>query len=187
MRDEAVVYEGAVARLHDEFSRLQRFLSEKGAPHYLPAIEDVFPKTMLLAAASYFEHRLSSDVEQIAMEATTEDHVLVWLVRSKVIERQYHTWFDWKAPNANKFFRLFGDGFRQRAQESVNGDERLKQSVADFLEIGRERNKLVHENFGDFALDKTAEEVVALYNSARVFVDWFPTAVRQYSVALNGG
>ena len=33
--------------------------------------------------------------------------------------------------------------------------------------------ELVHENFGDFALNKTAEDVVALYNSARVFVDWF--------------
>lgn len=179
------IVEGPVGRLHDEFSSLQRFLNENGAPQHLSAIEDVFPKTMLLAAASYFESRLSEEVERIAVDATTDDHVLVWLVRRGATNRQYHTWFDWKARNANRFFQLFGDGFKARAEESVNSNDRLKQSVADFLEIGRERNSLVHDNFGDFALDKTADDVVALYNSAKVFVDWFPTAVRQYSVALD--
>ena len=186
MRAEMVV-EGPVARLHDEFSSLQKFLSENGAPQHLPAIEDVFPKTMLLAAASYFESRLSREVERIAVDATGDGHVLVWLVRRGTISRQFHTWFDWKARNANRFFQLFGDDFMERAKESVNRDERLKQSVADFLEIGRERNSLVHENFGDFAFGKTAEDVIALYNSAKVFVDWFPTAVKQYSVAASQG
>lgn len=186
MRAEVVV-EGPVARLHDEFSSLDMFLRKNGAPQHLTAIEDVFPKTMLLAAASYFEDRLCKDVERFAMEATAEDHALVWLVRRKAIERQYHTWFDWKARNANSFFGLFGDDFKRRAQEAVNNDATLKQSVADFLEIGRDRNSLVHENFGAVALEKTAKEVVALYNSAKVFVDWFPTAVRQYSVALGPG
>ena len=176
------VLEGPVDRLHDEFSKLQKFLSENGAPQHLSAIEDVFPKTMLLAAASYFESRLSEEVDRLAVSGTTDGHVLVWLVRRTTMNRQYHTWFDWKARNANRFFQLFGDDFKTRAEESVNGDETLKQSVADFLEIGRQRNSLVHDNFGDFALDKTADDVVALYNSAKVFVDWFPTAVRRYSV-----
>lgn len=189
MQREAIVYEGAVARLYDDFLNLQEFLKEKGAPHLLFALEDVFPKTMLLAAASYLERRLSTDVERIAVEAAADDHVLVWLVRSKVIERQYHTWFDWseRNVNANSFFRLFGKGFKQWAEELVRNDERLKESVADFLEIGRERNKLVHENFGNYTLEKTAKEVVALYNSAKLFVDWFPEAVRRYSAALNQG
>ena len=180
-----VIVEGPVARLHDEFSSLETFLSENGAPQHLSAIEGVFPKTMLLAAASYFEKRLTEEVERIAMDATADDHVLVWLVRRGAINRRYHTWFNWEARNANHFFQLFGDGFKAHAKESLNRDEKLKQSVADFLEIGRERNSLAHEDFGNFALDKTADDVVALYNSAKVFVDWFPTAVRQYSVALD--
>ena len=185
MQAEAeVTYESAVARLHGEFSTLRKFLSET-APRYLLAIEDVFPKVLLLAAASYFESRLTSAVEQLAREATTDDHVLVWLVRRKAISRQYHNWFDWDKRNANQFFRLFGDGFKEQAEEWVNANDRLRNSIVDFLAIGRERNGLVHGNFGDFVLGKTAEDVVALYDSARVFVDWFPDAVRQYAGAAG--
>lgn len=175
------MYQNVVHRLHGEFSDLQKFLSEKGGVTFLPVIEQNFPKTMLLAAASYFEVRLSEEVEQFAKDATSDGHVLVWLIKNKAIIRQYHRWFDWDKRNANKFFSLFGQGFKEQADEWVRSDEKLNKSVVDFLEIGRERNRLVHENFGDFTLEKTASDVYELYESAVGFVDWFPRAIRDYS------
>ena len=175
------MYRNIVDRLHGEFSDLQRFLGEKGGVPYLSVIEENFPKTMLLAAASYFEHRLSDEVELLAKDATADGHVVMWLIKNKVISRQYHTWFDWDRKNANPFFSMFGQGFKEQAAEEVKSDEKLNKSIVDFLEIGRERNRLVHENFGAFTLEKTASDVYGLYESAVGFVDWFPKAIRKYS------
>ena len=175
------MYRNVVDRLHGEFSDLQKFLSEKGGATFLPVIEDNFPKTMLLAAASYFERRLSDEVELLAKDAMAEGHVLMWLIKNKAISRQYHTWFAWESSNANKFFSMFGQGFKDQATEWVKSDEKLNESIVDFLEIGRERNRLVHENFGKFTLQKTASEVYELYKSAAGFVEWFPKAIRNYS------
>ena len=136
---------------------------------------------MLLAAASYFERRLSYEVERLAEEATAKDHVLVLLIKNKAISRQYHTWFSWESRNANRFFSMFGQGFKDKADQWIRSDENLNQSVVDFLEIGQARNRLVHGNFGEFTLEKTASEVYALYQSAAGFVDWFPWAIRKYS------
>ena len=171
----------AVNRLHDEFSELQKFLGEKEGVTFRSVIEENFPKTMLLAAASYFEHRLSEEVELLAKEATADGHVLMWLIKNKAISRQYHTWFDWDTRNANQFFSMFGQGFKEQAVEEVKKDEQLHKSIVDFLEIGRERNRLVHGNFGDFTLEKTTSDVYELYESAVGFVDWFPKAIRNYS------
>lgn len=86
----------------------------------LPVVDEAFPKALLLAAASHFEKRLTETVEDFAKEVTTDDHPIVSLVKAKAIERQYHGWFDWNKGNANKFFSLFGTGFKQYAQDQVN-------------------------------------------------------------------
>ena len=79
---------------------------------------------------------------------------------------------------------MFGQNFKDEAAKWIAEDDRLRQSVRDFLEIGHERNRLVHGNFGAATLEKTTAEVYNLYESAKVFVDWFPDAIRRH---LSGG
>ena len=50
-----------------------------------------------------------------------------------------------------------------------------------FMEIGRDRNRLVHQNFGSFSLEKTSSEIYDAFRLATKFVDWFPDALREYS------
>ena len=166
--------------LYEDFSDLREFLAHNDGVQLLPIIERNFPKTLLLAAASHFEHELSREVEDLAKDETSDEHVLVWLVKRKAISRQYHTWFDWNARNANQFFRMFGERFKDRAAEWVKEDQGLGDSVRDFLEIGRERNRLIHEDFANAPMEKTAAEVYEMWNSARMFVEWFPTAIRRH-------
>jgi uncharacterized protein with ParB-like and HNH nuclease domain len=45
-----------------------------------------------------------------------------------------------------------------------------------FLELGNERNRLVHENYATFPMEKTLEEVYALYKKSCLFVDALPAA-----------
>ena len=180
------MYPNVVDRLHGELSDLREFLlGVADGVAFLPFVEGLLPRTMLLAAASHFESRLADEVERLAAEEVGEGHVLTWLVRRKAIERQYHTWFSWETRNVNSFLSMFGSDFKEEAARWIAEDRGLEQSVRDFLEIGRERNRLVHENFGDAPLEKTAAEVYGLYESARVFVDWFPGAIRRFSRGLT--
>jgi RiboL-PSP-HEPN len=71
------------------------------------------------------------------------------------------------------FFSLFGSEFRSKMTNLnlVNGSEDLPAAVRAFLEIGNERNKLVHRNYAMFALDKTIDEIYALYRKGLTFVE----------------
>ena len=169
-----------VERLHGEFSDLREFLNAADGAKFLPIVEGYLPRTMLLAVASYFENRLSKEIELFAAEEAGDDHLLTWLIRNRVIGRQYHTWFSWDRSNVNTFLSMFGQGFKDEAAGWIAEDESLRQYVIDFLGIGRERNRLVHENFGAAPLEKTTAEVYGLYESAKVFVDWFPGAIRRH-------
>ena len=50
----------------------------------------VFSKGLLIAAASYFEECIQRDIKTLAAEFSTSS-LLVGLIQSKAIERQYHT------------------------------------------------------------------------------------------------
>ena len=138
-----------------------------------------------MAAASYFEKALSDAVIEFAETATAEGHPLMWLVKNKAVSRQYHTWFDWDRKNANSFFGLFGELFKEHMIERVEGDKELAGSIRAFLEIGSERNRLVHEDFANLSLEKTTQEIYTLYSDARMFVDRFPTSLREFSLAVS--
>jgi hypothetical protein len=68
----------------------------------------------------------------------------------------------------------------------VDNDAELKASIEAFLEVGRERNRLVHQDFGSFSMEKTSKEIYELYSAAMKFVDWFPRALADYSNSNSG-
>lgn len=140
--------------------------------------DDYFRKVLLLSAASYFEHKVSETLLEFVFERTRGDGAILALVRSKAIERQYHTFFDWKSNNANTFFSLFGPHFKDYMKTQVEKDDGLRDAIRAFLEIGRLRNELVHLNFASFPLEKTVEEIYDLYKIANRFVVCLPDRLR---------
>jgi hypothetical protein len=80
---------------------------------------------------------------------------------------------------------MFGEDFRSHKIELVKIDRNMSKSISDFLEIGRERNRLVHQDYGSFFLEKSAEEIFASYVSGMVFVDFVPKALRDFSAKLQ--
>lgn len=131
---------------------------------------DHLRKLVLLSAASHFEHELSEAMVAFARISSGGHEGIVSLVRAKAVERQYHTWFDWKNKSANSFYRMLGDQLGGRMKEEIKQDENLKTAERAFLELGSLRNQLVHQNFAVFPLDKTTEEVFQLYQSACRYV-----------------
>ena len=123
-------------------------------------------------AASYFETRLKEILTNFVEKKSSNDSLLTNLVKNKVLERNYHTFFNWEAKNANVFFSIFGEEFKHNACADVNSNEDLKKSIIDFLDLGNNRNKLAHQNFAHINMDKTAEEVYSQYRSALMFIKY---------------
>lgn len=128
-------------------------------------------KTLLLSAASYFEYTLCREVANFTQEVTGGNGLIQSLVKTKAIARQYHSWFDWDKPNANKFFAMFGQDFKEHMAARLTEDEALVEGVKAFMELGRERNLLVHSDYASYLINKTPEEIYSLYQKASTFVN----------------
>jgi hypothetical protein len=141
-------------------------------------LESNFRKTLLLSAASYFEYTLSREVATFTDEITDGNMMIGSLVQTKAISRQYHTWFDWKSSNANQFFSMFGQDFRDHMAKKVAADVILSTSIKAFMEIGRYRNQLVHSDYASHLINKTLEEIYKLYLEANEFMKIVGTELR---------
>lgn len=170
-----------VDELHESFVGLLSVLDEAGEVSLRAVADKNLRKSLLLAAASYFERRMTETVMSFVEDATNRNMLIAALVRNKAVSRQYHTWFRWDGTNANSFFGLFGSDFRDFMKERIREDDDLDDSVRAFLELGRERNRLVHQDFGTFPLEKTTKEIHALYTRAMRFVDAVPDALREFN------
>jgi hypothetical protein len=169
-----------VDTLHAQFSDLVQLLDQGGEISLRALADDSFRKSLLLCAASYFEHELTMSLIAFVEEASNSNLLITSFLRNKAISRQYHTWFKWEDNNANQFFGLFGSDFRDYMKALVKTEVDLDESIRAFLEIGRERNRLVHQDYGTFTLEKTANEIYQRYGQAQRFVDRFPLVLREF-------
>lgn len=168
-----------VGRLMAEHNALIAFLPQQEVSLRISA-DAAFRKTLLMSAASYFEVRMAAAVIDIFSEATNHSEALLEFVRTRAVDRRYHDWFDWKTINANKFFGAFGVSFKSFMADRVKEDTNLEESIRAFMEIGTIRNRLAHENFALFNLNKTVSEIFEMYQKALNFVDSFPDMLEAY-------
>jgi hypothetical protein len=178
--------QSVVDRLHGEMEDLISVLDAAGEISLRSTADDNFRKALLLAAASYFEHRMTEAVMGFIRECSLGNPLVEAFVHNKAVSRQYHTWFEWDEKNANRFYGLFGKAFRDHMKDRVRKNEELESSVEAFMEIGRERNRLVHQDFGTFSMEKTAQEIFRLYRRALPFVEAVPAVFREFCKLQRG-
>ena len=154
--------ETAVDRLFLEFRDASSILRTAGELSLSSAMDVSSRKAVLLAAASYFERRLSAAVLAFCQEVSGNNRLVPALVLNKAITRQYHTWFDWNGSTATTFFSLFGPEFKKHMQDLLKKDEALRSAIRAFIEMGRDRNRLVHEDYSTFTLEETIQEIYEL-------------------------
>jgi hypothetical protein len=160
-----------VERIYRESSDIINHLTQAGEISLALSAGDTLRKALLLAAASYFEYRLTSDVLIFTADSAGENSLISSLVRAKAINRQYHTWFNWDRENANAFFSLFGDRFKSYMIARIAADPTISENISSFIKIGSERNKLTHGDFASFSLSLTSEDIYNHYISALIFVN----------------
>jgi len=161
-----------IDKMYEDHKLLHNVLLEHKEVSLASDSDNKLKKVLLVSAASYFEYEVANAVLGFANSSSNENPALLSLIKAKVIERQYHTYFQWEGQNANKFFSLFGERFLAECKASVKAQRDLDESIRAFLEIGSTRNQMMHENFSTFPMDKTAEEVYALYQRAEGFLDF---------------
>ncbi len=147
--------------------------------------EDTFRKSLLLAAASYFESEIKEHIMRLAGKHSGSNEMIVAFVRKKAVERQFHTYFQWESRNANSFFGLFGQGYKSYMTERVNVNQKYDEAIQAFLELGQARNQLVHQTFGSFRLERTSEEIFELYKKACIFVNSLETSFDEYLQSIS--
>lgn len=168
-----------IDRIFREHKNLKEFLTGHKEISLEASTDEIYRKTLLLAISSYFEDRITNCVLQYVQDQTHEKHIISELVRTKVVSRQYHTWFDWNSKNVNSFLGMFGEEFKKYATKKIK-NEKLEESIKNFLELGLNRNRLVHQNFASFSLEKTSEELYSSYQSAIKFIEWLPKSLREF-------
>jgi hypothetical protein len=174
-----------VHQLYEDFMALSVALDAAVEPSLSVAANDCFRKALLLAAASHFEMVITTSIVEYVSSKAGPSSLAVEFVRRKALARQYHTLFTWDGRNANTFFALFGEEFKKHAEELVKADDALRDGIQAFLELGDDRNRLVHQGFGSYSLEKTAEEIFFAFERARVFADSLPSLLSSFSAAAG--
>ena len=114
-----------IERQYNDSKELFEYLMGKGEVSFATYINNVYKKVLVLSAASYCESAISGLILQFANEVSSKDKRVVKLIESKVIERQYHTLFDWNSKNTNTFWKLFGEDTKTKARNKIDNDEVL--------------------------------------------------------------
>jgi arsenate reductase-like glutaredoxin family protein len=151
------------------YHAIKDFLLKSNNLSYQNIIEENFKKSFLLSCASYHENRICHCIESFFTKKSGDEKI-IHFAKNKGISRQYHTYFDWKASNVNRFISLFGVEFKKLVSKDIESSFELEEAVKAFLEIGNERNMMVHENYLDYNLSKTFEEIEILNSKALFFI-----------------
>ena len=160
-----------IEALKNDYDELIKLLKESGEISLLISVEDNYKKILVISAASYFEKSITDIIINYVKLRTNSDDKLTSFVSNKALNRQYHSLFSWPANNANQFFSFFGDAAKKEARKLLD-EGNLADSEKAFMTIGRERNKIVHQNYIEVRIDSTFEELYAQYQLACDFVEF---------------
>ncbi|WP_326577478.1 HEPN domain-containing protein [Streptomyces europaeiscabiei] len=162
----------AVTNMYREHQDLVAFFGDDN-PSFQASLERTLPKVLLLAAASEFEVAVCQHIRNYATESSTDKKLAIMIDRW-VLTRQYHRLFDWDSKHAGPLWAAFGEDFKRYMKSRLKEDGNLKDSLDAFLEIGRLRNELVHQDYANYVLLKTSSEIFKMYETATRFVDSLP-------------
>jgi hypothetical protein len=162
--------ETIVDKLFSEHKSLIAYLDQQREISMKIFVEENFKKNFLLAIASLYEHQVTNILKNFTNKVSNGSQKLNSFVFNNAISRKYHTLFDWEATNANKFFSCFGDDFKNLMKRKSRESAEFERAVKAFLQLGQQRNVLVHVNFGEQFIEKTADELYDEYKLANSFI-----------------
>jgi len=162
--------ESYVERLWCNLVDLERHVPSLGAA-VLVNTRSAFAKAMILAAGNWLERRTVQALLSFAGSASSQE-TLVFLVKTRVLDRQFHALFDWRSGKVNSFLGKFGPDFKKKVQEAGGNDADVVRGSRDFMILVAERNALAHGNRISDEAQFTPAEVRAKFYNAAGWVSW---------------
>jgi hypothetical protein len=170
-----------VEQLKEEYSAIGKYLLDNREVSLHSDLNKHFRKVLILSAGSYFEHQITEILSDFASEKSNKDERVKNFLVNQAIKQKYHTLFSWgekdnpnsPGKNANTFFKLFGNEFKDEIEKEIKADVELDKSIKAFIEIGHLRNILVHSNFAEYIYEqKTSDEIFTLFQTAEPFLKY---------------
>lgn len=158
-----------------DYEELKTSLLEHSQVSFKNFVEPHLTKTFLFSCASYYEGQIQTMIENF-MRNITNDERLISFAINKGVKRQYHTYFDWDGnngnppKNVNSFLGLFGEEFKRKISIEIKESDTNTENMMAFLTIGNLRNKMAHNNYLEYSLPKTFDEIIVLYKKANFFL-----------------
>ncbi|MGH9527000.1 MAG: hypothetical protein ACRD2F_10020 [Terriglobales bacterium] len=136
----------------------------------------VLAKTLVLVAVSYFDAEVTAGLRAAFRRCLAKD-MLLPLALNKAVEMQFHSLFNWRKPDFERFLGQFGGRFQNEIKRALwdsrapepGGPPRLDPFEA-FISIGALRNQLAHLDFAAYPVDKTLDEVHEMAQRADLFL-----------------
>lgn len=169
-----------IEKIYSEYIALITFLNKKEEPSFELLVRNNFTKIFIIAIASFFEKEITDLILDYTKKTSNKNKLLINFIKNKAISRQYHSLFQWSENNANSFFGLFGDDFKTFMQKKTTNDAQQENTKA-FLELGSLRNRLVHNDYASFIIDKTLEEIFQSFESAQEFLNWLKETFQDFN------
>ena len=101
-----------VDKIYNDFKGLLQYLEQNHQVSMISDADNNFKKVLLLSAASYFEHEITEILMNFVVIKSNNNTYIYSFIKKKGIDRQFHTYFDWKNKDPNSFFALFGKEFK---------------------------------------------------------------------------
>jgi RiboL-PSP-HEPN len=146
----------------DEHSQLVSVLEGEANLSLRLAVDRHFQKILIVATASYCEDLVKDAILDFASHSSGKNIEIISLIKSKAIERQYHTLFDWttnSSSGTNRFWSLFGENQKKKVAAAIKREPSIVAKAEAFIQVGQLRNLLVHGNFGAMNVDLTIGEI----------------------------
>lgn len=116
-----------IRQFYDRHTEMIRYLEAARELSFVSSLNDTFRRSLLLAIASYFEHRITHMMLQVPVKLANGHPMISALIERQVVTRKYHQFFDWEKANVNKFLSMFGDGFSKSTQKKLQTQMKLLQ------------------------------------------------------------
>jgi len=126
---------------------------------------------MVLAAGNWLERKTTQELLEFT-KAVSDSEALVELVKRRVLDRQFHTLFDWKTGTVSTFVSLFGSPTKSLVDAALRSNASLEQASRDFMALVHQRNLLAHDGAISEEPQFTANQVRSMFYNAASWVSW---------------
>lgn len=140
------------------------------SPSALTALNRVYPKHILIAAASSLEDHVKVRLLPELFERYGNVEIREFLSAS-VLKRGYHGLFEWSNDSASKLFSAFGAEAKARFKERTRTDPIFDDGQRSFMQLGRLRNELVHNDYVSRSITVTPGDVHIMYKKSLGFLE----------------